>query len=694
MGHAQSGDSVKIVPIDTMKRVVSIKEVTVMGTKATRANNTYDYDLKDIKPLVTVLGETDVLRYIGTLPGVSQGMEGGLGFFVRGSNSSNNRIELDQVPVYGVAHLFGLFSTFSPDIVETVNFRSGKIPALSGDLLASLTQISTLIPQIDKYKGNFSVSPFMVDGALSIPVLKDKLSFQIAGRFSLLGTEIKLVKSLTDMEGEFYPEVADLFAKLYYKVNDKNSISIYGYYSNDYYKYRFLDIYQDNTIEENWGNKITRVSWDSKIDSYWQMHVIAYYNSFVSQRRQNYKDENDILKNELRLQTLLNEKTAQITFNYQKNSNKINFGLQGKLQNIKPASEKYYVENSSDNDNFSSGESFNSGILSVFGDWENTYSIFTPSIGYRGTFYRMENYNTWDNNIRMALAIKLSKKTGLELSYDQFSQFHHVVEGLPVGWSLDMIFPADGMWDPEKAQQYYLGGLWTNNTFLLSSGIYYKQMDNLVSYINAINIFGIQYSDRANEIAVGKGDSYGWEFRAERKGEDWNAALSYTLSKTDRLFDKINDGKKFPFKFDRRHILNFNGQVLTRKRKSSEQHFNLLTSFSSGHHLTLPVGIYEGIVPPAWDRMTGIYIPPQMKDNVYYRQLMSDVNGYMLPYYLRIDIGYSFLHKGKRFTKELAFGFFNVLNRQNPYLIFYDEDQWKQLSIFPIIPSIKYSLNF
>jgi len=245
--HSQTGDTVKIPPVDTMKKVISIREVTVIGNKPLRANNTYNYNLKDIKPLVTVMGETDVLRYIGTLPGVSQGLEGGLGFFVRGSNSSNNRIELDRVPVYGSAHLFGLFSVFSPDIVENVNFRNGKIPASSGDLLASLTQIATRIPPADKYKGNFSISPFMLSASLGGPVLKDKLSFQAAGRYSLLGAEINLLKSLTEMVGEFYPEVADLYGGLYYKINNKNSLSLSGYYSNDYFRYRFADENQNNT---------------------------------------------------------------------------------------------------------------------------------------------------------------------------------------------------------------------------------------------------------------------------------------------------------------------------------------------------------------------------------------------------------------------------------------------------------------
>jgi len=695
--HSQTGDTVKILPVDTVKKVIPIREVIVIGSKPSRANNTYNYDLKDIKPLVTVMGETDVLRYIGTLPGVSQGLEGGLGFFVRGSNSSNNRIEMDQVPVYGSAHLFGLFSVFSPDIVENVSFRTGKIPASSGDLLASLTQISTRIPPLDKYKGNFSISPFMLSGALSGPILKDKLSFQIAGRYSLLGAEIKILKSMAKMEGEFYPEVADLYGGLYYKINDKNSLSLSGYYSNDYFRYRFADENQDNTIEENWSNKIFRLSWDSRINPHWQMRIMAYTNGFFSQRGQNNIHVSlnvETPKNDFRLRTLLNETAAQINFNYQKDNLKADIGIQGKLQNIAPASEKFYVGNTGDKQGIHVDETFNSNIASVYGNWEYTFSILTPSIGYRGTFYQTKNYHAWDNNIRLALAIAMSKTTGLELSYDQFSQFHHIVEGLPVGWSLDMIFPADSVFVPEKAQQYYLGGFWTNKQFLLSSGLYYKQMTNLVSYINAINVFGIQYSDRTTEIDSGKGDSYGLEFRAERKGEDWNAALSYTLSKTDRLFDKINNGKKFPFKFDRRHILNLTGQVLTRKRKSSEQHFNLSAAFSSGNHITLPVGMYQGIIPPAWDRMVGPYIPPQMRDNIYNRQLMSDVNGYTLPNYFRIDIGYSFMRTGKRFTKELAFGLFNVLNRQNPYLIFYGENQWKQLSIFPIIPSIKWTLSF
>lgn len=292
------------------------------------------------------------------------------------------------------------------------------------------------------------------------------------------------------------------------------------------------------------------------------------------------------------------------------------------------------------------------------------------------------------------MSIELSKETGLEFSYDQFSQFHHTVEGLPVGWSLDLIIPATQLYKPEKAQQYYAGGFWSGKQGLLSAGVYYKNLDNLTSYKNATNVFGVQNTNWMDEVVNGKGISYGLELRAEKKADRWNMTASYTLSKTDRRFADINDGKSFPFKFDRRHILNFTGQVLTREREYSNQHFNIVCNFSSGHHITLPVSIYEGIEPPYWMQQTGVYIPPKEQENALYRQLMGKTNGYSLPYYLRIDLSYSFLRLGKRFVNEFNIGIFNLLNRHNPYLIFYDEDRWKQLSIFPILPSFKWSLRF
>jgi hypothetical protein len=268
------------------------------------------------------------------------------------------------------------------------------------------------------------------------------------------------------------------------------------------------------------------------------------------------------------------------------------------------------------------------------------------------------------------------------------------VEGLPMGWALDLLVPADSIFLPEIAHQFYAGGYWTNKTYTLSAGAYYKLMNNLISYKNSSNLFGYQSENWHQEIAVGQGKSYGVEFRAERKSTTWNASLSYTLSKTTRKYLDMNDGKEFPFKFDRRHILNLNAQFITKKKKNKEQNLNLALSYSSGHKATIPIGMYKGELPPFWDIMGDGAINGLMDENAYSRQLMSGVNNYNLPDYYRIDIGYVFIKKRKKSTSELTIGVYNVLNRKNPYLIFYQDDRWKQLSILPIIPNIQWSVSF
>jgi len=170
--------------------------------------------------------------------------------------------------------------------------------------------------------------------------------------------------------------------------------------------------------------------------------------------------------------------------------------------------------------------------------------------------------------------------------------------------------------------------------------------------------------------------------------------LSYTLSKTNRKYAGINGGQAFPFKFDRRHILNLTGQMRVKQGLKSSRHLNFSFAFSSGHRVTIPIGMYKGIEPPFWLQQAASYIPPKEQENALYRQLMSKTNGYTLPCYFRIDIGYNIHKKHKRTATDLDIGIFNILNRKNPYLIFYEDDQWKQLSIFPVIPSVKWRLSF
>jgi hypothetical protein len=133
---------------------------------------------------------------------------------------------------------------------------------------------------------------------------------------------------------------------------------------------------------------------------------------------------------------------------------------------------------------------------------------------------------------------------------------------------------------------------------------------------------------------------------------------------------------------------------LTLKKKEKEQHMNFALSYTSGNKATLQTGVYKGTPLPYWDLVYCGFVNTTMEENIYYRQLMSNVNDYTMPDYFRIDIGYSFLKLKKQTTNELTVGLYNVLNRKNPYLIFHQDYSWKVLSIFPILPSVEWKISF
>jgi len=672
----------------TTSRRVELKDLTVTAKYFTHRNNNYQYLSQNAKPLITVLGGTDVLRYIGTLPGVSQGMEGGMGFFVRGGNNGNNRIELDGVPVYGSTHLFGLFSTFQSEIVQSTNFRTGGIPASTGDFLASITQIKSINPDTSRLHGSYSISPFLV-GLSANGYINKKIGFVAAGRLSLLKPEYMLIKSISKAETDVNPQVSDLFLKLNYTINQNHLLSASGYYSNDYFSFKNPTV----LIGMNWGNQFARLGWDWSLSGKTKLQTLAYYNRFYSgQLQKQFKDNttNDLMS-ELRVRSTLSEKAVQATLIHEQKLWSLQAGLLYKGRQFQPVSQKMLIGKDT-------VANLNNPLLSnsivLFSEAKFKYNQLLTTIGVRANLYNSDKLTSLLTDIRLNTIYEISANSGIEFSYDMLSQTHHAVEGLPMGWSLDLLVPADSFFLPEIAHQFYAGGYWTNKTYTLSAGAYYKLMNNLISYKNSTNLFGYQSENWHQEIAVGQGKSYGVEFRAERKSTKWNASLSYTLSKTTRKYLDMNDGKEFPFKFDRRHILNLNAQFITKKQKNKEQNLNLALSYSSGHKATIPIGMYKGELPPFWDIMGDDAINGLMDENAYSRQLMSGVNNYNLPDYCRIDIGYAFIKKRKKSTSELTIGVYNVLNRKNPYLIFYQDDRWKQLSILPIIPSIQWSVSF
>lgn len=677
------------IPTDTTITWRQHIEEVIVKESIPRRNNSFQFTPMESKHVTSVTGEHDVIRFIYTMPGVSQGIEGGLGMFVRGGNSGNNLIQLDGVPVYGSTHLFGLLSVFHPDIIKNVDFKTGGFSASSGDFLSSLTQISTNQLDSQLSKTTFSFSPYFVSGYMGRKKNPDSpFSFQVAGRYSLLQPALKLVSaSIKNAEVNVSPLVVDVYTKTDFRINSDNSLMLSMYYSNDYLEfgsYSFTNIL-------NWNNKIARIGWNHRVGPKTHIETIYYLNNFYSGQHQQVQIDGEV-KSELRLNTSIFESNIKFILRHQSENYKIETGVEVKWQKFSPGNKKLINENKVNNIHI---KTYMPLTFSFYSDLTLIGNKWTSIIGYRGNKYVLNEYNNFTADIHYDFQYKMNRYSGIELSFDKLSQFRHVVEGLPIGWTMDLIVPSTKTLLPEKTHQLYAGAYCSWDILYFSVGAYYKKLNNLVSYINAINVFNTDNASWEHDVTTGAGSSFGIETHAIIRYRKTNSTISYTLSKSDRIFEEINKGITFPAKFDRRHILNVQSHVNTIDKPVKKQQLNIGISFTSGHNATLPVARYEGVQPPFWNVAGGgLYMPSLMRESAYMREEMSGINRYKMPAYFRIDLGYSFIKMKKKSEQELMLGIYNVLNRKNPYMVFYDSGRWQQISILPIVPSVNWSIKF
>ncbi len=677
-----------ILNISLNPKKVRIGDVDVYSKRIRRDGmNIHYFSPKEAALDVSLIGEKDVLRHIQNLPGIAQGMEGSLGMFVRGGNTSNNRVEIDGVPVYANTHLFGLFSIFQAEVIQNVAFKMGGISSEDGNFLSSITYVESKNSFVNKPQKSISISPYLLGGSLSTPLKKEKLSLLIGARYSLLKAEYEALKSIGNSDGDINPQVMDGFAKVSWKIDSLNTIHFELLGTNDYLKYT-----NESEITQNWYNTIALVNWNKRNRNNSRWHTTLYYNhSYNIQKQKTYEEEE--LTNGLMLQSGINESALKTV--YYSNPNRFEYYAGASLQysQFSPGSEKLIV---AQNKEESSNENLSSVLFSSFlGATYQFSDDFSINAGMKVYLYSSDHYSKIRLDPRILANYHFNEYCGLEFSYDHFSQLYHELEGLPTGWSLNMMVPADQNLPIEKCDQIYLGLFKILGKYHFNMGGYYKQMNHLASYISNENLFGVHDVTWQDDIDTGTGESYGLESYVRYRSQRYNWSLAYTLSKTNRQFPNINSGETYPFKFDRRHILNAQIDYLTVQKEEKSQKVFLSFVYSSGHRATIQTGNYAGITPPYWSqREGGVYVPSEMNNQAYNRQLMSSKNGYHMPNYIRLDAGYTFHKQKEKYSREFTISVFNVLNRQNPYLYYYKDDNWYQMSMFSIIPSLRWSILF
>jgi len=674
-----------------------IQEVTRMSS--------ISVPLEQIKNLPALLGEVDVLKTLQLLPGVQSGNEGTSGLYVRGGGPDQNLILLDGVPVYNASHLFGFFSVFNADAINHVELIKGGFPARYGGRLSSVIDISMKEGNMKEFHGEGSVGLVASKLTLEGPIVNDKTSFIVSGRrtyIDLLARPIIRAQTEGDETVGYY--FYDLNAKLNHRFSNRDRLYLSAYSGDDRFYTRYRGEYEnqvgvplENEDEAglNWGNLTSALRWNHtynpKLFSNLTLTYSRYrFNIFQEYRNEDYDaEEQEIIVDQglSRYLSGIEDLGAKIDYDFIPSPrHSIRFGAGAIHHTFSPGALNLQFENDfmqETLDTLLGSQETRAVELSAYA--EDDFEIndrLKVNAGLHLSAFLVDDKNYVSLQPRIAVRYLVNDDLSVKASYVEMAQFIHLLTNSGIGLPTDLWVPATEQIRPQRAFQAALGlaKSWKGQYEVSLEG-YYKEMYNLIEYKEGASFIDVN-QDWQTKVAVGDGRSYGAELLVQKKKGRTTGWLGYTLSWTNRQFDELNFGRRFPYKYDRRHDL---GLAVVHEWK---ENIDLSASwvYGTGNAISLPTAVYRSAESDSF-----------FQENVYH---YGDRNSYRMRAFHRLDASISFKKQKRWGERTWVLGVYNAYSRRNPFYIYLYEgfnqepSSFRQVSLFPIIPSFSYRFKF
>lgn len=699
---------------------VALSEVTVVGHY--NPSNTQSTQLgaiaipaDQIKRVPAIFGENDVIKALQLLPGVQGGTEGSAGIYVRGGGPDQNLIMMDGIPLYNVNHFGGFFSNFNSDAVKNVTLYKGSFPARFGGRLSSVIDVRTKDGDDQHYHGTASVG--LISSRINVegPIIKGKTTFNVSARrtyFDLIAKPImwyvqKKEKSRERISAgyDFY----DLNLKLTHKISDGDKLFFSAYMGDDNLNYSLKDYDELQTkltshskLNWGWGNLVAALRWNHVLNGQTFLNTTVSYNRYRSNLRISTKSRGEY-EGEIAFsyKSGVRDLSARSELNYRPTPNhNIQAGAEYVFHTFRPDVSALHASGKIEDATFRLDSTLkvsdipaHEASLFIEDDWDIAsflkvnlglhYSLF--SVGGR-TYHSLES--------RVSSRITLTDGLSLKMGYAMMSQYIHLLSANAVSLPTDLWVPATERITPMKSHQVAAGLFYTLPEWGdFSVEGYYKKMYNLLEYKDGA---GFLAESRGWEdlVSMGDGTAYGVEFLWQKQFGKTTGWVGYTWSRSLRLFNRpgqeINEGEVFPAKYDRIHDFN-----ITVMHKFSDK-FDLTASwtFSTGNTATLGFQEYQNLdfkdhnqiqYTPSID-----YIPSR--------------NNYRFTPTHRLDLGMNFYKKYRKSgnTGIWNISIYNAYCALNPFLVNTDiatingerRRVLRQITIFPIIPTVSYTYKF
>ncbi len=709
-------DSDKKMNVELDGRIL-LNEVVIIDKHINPQEEIEDLEVLPVEKLGSMSslgGEADILRMAQLQSGISTGADGFGGLHVRGGGVDHNLILLDGVPVYNAGHALGIFSIFNSSMIKSAKLIKNGFPARYGGRLASVLDIRTKDGSIKSFHGDVNLGTAAVKGTIEGPIVKDKVSFILSGRRTILDPWIKQGSEFfTENEGSFNYYFYDLNGKLNIKLNDSNRI-IFGWYGGqDRFNRDALDISNfttgplvDQELQEfteniwQWGNQIGTFRWNANLGKKVFANLSLHYSKFDfslfenSRSKQFFPTETDttttfvaqLFKSEIQDYGANLDLNFLISNNYslRVGGNAVRHEFNPGIISLShqdypdPASTFLTIDDLAtalDEPNII-GDEFRAYIEN-----EVTLGGLRFNIGAHASMISVNSKNYTSIQPRFAMNWKLFKGFAFKGAVSYMNQFLHLLSNAGLGFPNDVWLPSTEFIEPQQARQASAGlefDFGKNYTF--SAGGFLKDMNNVIASQEGGIFSIIETRDWEQEVVVGTGEAYGLEFDIRKRLGKVNGWVNYTWSNSTRQFEDLNLGDPFPSSFNRLHSVKMN--FLYQINDNAEFTFNW--TYGTGTAYSAP----ERFLRVNDDRP--VIIP-----------LYKELNNAQLPDYHRLDLSFNFYNKYTWGQQKISIGVYNAYNRFNPLftevqrsLLDPNAIEFYQTSLFGILPSFSYNLAF
>ena len=682
-----------------------LAEIVVVGGRQSAVNNMMmgaeKFKPQILKNIPSAFGESDIMKIMLTLPGVTSVGEASSGYNVRGGATDQNLILFNGGTVYNPSHLFGLFTSFNSDAVEEVELYKSSIPVEYGGRISSVLKVVSKEANMRKLTGSASIGALTSKLNLEVPIVKDHVSLLLNGRTTYSDW---MLKNLPEDSGykngsaNFY----DFGGVLTWKLNSMHRLKIYGYWSNDKFSFSSNDNYgyKNRNISAEWrsivNEKLTATA-SAGLDHY------DYFN-----------EETAVPSMAARLSFGIDQLWAKLHIRHRLSEKQVlNYGLSvqhynvqagkyepvgeqsaimlNQLQKEKALESAVYIDyERSLTDKLSVSAGLRYTMFNALGPRdvnhylpgelpsEETMLETTSETGIIKTYHAPE--------LRLSARYTIQEGLAIKAGFNTMHQYIHKVSNTSIMSPTDMWKLSDLNIKPQNGWQAAAGIYHEtpDKKYEFSAELYYKHIGDYLNYRSSAVLLMNPHLE--TDVIATKGRAYGIELQAKKPLGRLNGWVSYTYSRSQlkqddkRVAMPLNDGEWYSSEYDRPHdvkaVLNFK----ITERYSFSSNFN----YATGRPTTVPAGSY--------------YDTRNRKMMPFY----TNRNTYRIPDYMRLDLAFNIepTHKLTSFLHtSFSVGVYNALARKNAYNIYYVTEngriQGYKLSVFgTAIPYVSLNIRF